>query len=63
MKMAMDTGYEVCSKCKDKKRHTTVKKGRIITRRENEEFFEIANNRTKANKARYSQRQETIEHI
>lgn len=41
--------------CKDESRG--------ITRRENEEFVEVVNNRTKANKAKYSKRQEIIEHV
>ncbi len=55
--------YEACSKCPNKDKCTTAKNGRIITRKSNEDFVEIVNKRTKENKARYSQRQEIIEHV
>lgn len=55
--------YKVCSKCSSKDKCTTAKNGRVITRKANEDFVEIVNNRTKENKAKYSQRQEIIEHV
>lgn len=55
--------YEVCSKCPNKDKCTTAKNGRVITRKANEDFVEIVNNRTKENKAKYSKRQEIIEHV
>lgn len=54
---------DACSKCKNKNRCTTAKTGRTITRKENAEYVEIVDSRTKANKAKYSQRQEIIEHV
>jgi positive regulator of sigma E activity len=54
---------EACSKCSSKAKCTTAEKGRIITRKENEDFVEIVNNRTKVNKDKYNQRQEIIEHV
>jgi hypothetical protein len=50
-------------KCSNKDKCTTSKNGRVITRKENEDFVEIVNKRTKENKAKYSQRQEIIEHV
>jgi len=55
--------YEACSKCPNKEKCTTAKNGRIITRKENEDFVEIVDSRTRRNKAKYSQRQEIIEHV
>jgi len=55
--------YEACSKCPNKEKCTTAKTGRIITRKENEDFVEIVNSRTKKDKGKYSQRQEIIEHV
>ena len=55
--------YEACSKCSNKDKCTTAKNGRIITRKSNEDFVEIVNNRTKENKAKYTKRQEIIEHV
>lgn len=55
--------YEACSKCSNKDKCTTAKNGRIITRKSNEDFVEIVNNRTKENKAKYGKRQEIIEHV
>lgn len=55
--------YETCSKCSNKDKCTTANNGRVITRKSNEDFVEIVNNRTKENKAKYSKRQEIIEHV
>jgi hypothetical protein len=55
--------YEACSKCSNKNKCTIAKNGRVITRKENEDFVEIVNSRTKENKEKYSQRQEIIEHV
>jgi transposase len=55
--------HESCSKCENKDKCTTAKGGRTITRKENEDIVEIINNRTKENKAKYSKRQEIIEHV
>lgn len=54
---------EACSKCINKDKCTTAKRGRTITRKENEDIVEIINNRTKENKSKYSKRQEIIEHV
>ncbi|WP_300380188.1 IS1182 family transposase [Clostridium sp.] len=55
--------HEACSKCENKYKCTTSKRGRTITRKENEDIVEIINNRTKENKVKYSKRQEIIEHV
>lgn len=55
--------YDACSKCPNKDKCTTSKNGRMIKRKANEDFVEIVNSRTKENKAKYSQRQEIIEHV
>lgn len=63
---AKERSYEnkgACSKCKNKKECTTAKGARRILRRENAEFAELVSKRTNENKAKYSRRQEIIEHV
>lgn len=57
------TNQKACSNyiCKDK--CTIAKVGRILTRKKDEDIVDIVNKRTKENKAKYSQRQEIIEHV
>lgn len=54
--------YDACSKCKNKCKCTTSKKGRTITRKSNQEIGELVNKRTKENKLKYNQRQAIVEH-
>lgn len=55
--------YAACADCSCKDKCTTAKKGRIITRKPNEDYVEIVDKRTKENKSKYSKRQEIIEHV
>ncbi|MGV8981606.1 transposase [Clostridium sp.] len=52
-----------CSNCTCKEKCTASKVGRILTRKIYEDIVEVVNKRTKENKAKYSQRQEIIEHV
>ena len=55
--------YQACSSCPSKDKCTTSKNGRVITRKIDEDIVDIVNKRTKENKAKYSKRQEIIEHV
>ena len=55
--------YQACCNCPCKDKCTTAKTGRIITRKTDEDIVDIVNKRTKENKAKYSKRQEIIEHV
>lgn len=55
--------YAACAECPCKDKCTTAKKGRVITRKQNEDYVEIVDKRTKENKTKYSKRQEIIEHV
>lgn len=52
-----------CDNCPCKDKCTTAKDGRVLTRKTDEYIVDIVNKRTKENKAKYSQRQEIIEHV
>jgi hypothetical protein len=54
---------QACDNCPCKDKCTTAKVGRVITRKTDEDIVDIVNKRTKENKAKYSQRQEIIEHV
>ncbi len=57
------TNQKACSNCICKDKCTIAKVGRILTRKKDEDIVDIVNKRTKENKAKYSQRQEIIEHV
>ncbi|MHB7979157.1 transposase [Clostridium sporogenes] len=54
--------YDACSKCKNKCKYTTSKKGRTITPKTNQQIGELVDIRTKKNKLKYNQRQAIVEH-
>lgn len=54
---------EACSKCPNKKECTTAKGARRIIRKENAAIAELVSTRTNENKAKYSRRQEIVEHV
>ena len=54
---------QACESCPCKDKCTTSKNGRVITRKTDEDIVDIVTKRTKGNKAKYSQRQEIIEHV
>jgi transposase len=54
--------YEACSKCHFKDKCTTAEKGRQIVRGEYQDFLDIVDARTAANKEKYKQRQMIVEH-
>jgi len=55
--------YEACGKCKFREQCTTSKKGREITRSKYQDFLDIVDSRTAANKEKYKKRQLIIEHV
>jgi len=55
--------YEACGKCEFREQCTTSKKGREISRAKNQDFLDIVDSRTAANKEKYKQRQFMIEHV
>ena len=54
--------FAVCVKCPELGRCTTSKKGRTITRHADQDFLNIVDARTKANKELYKKRQMIVEH-
>lgn len=54
---------EACLVCLNKDKCTTAKNGRIVVRKENQDFVDIVDKRTKENQVKYKQRQEIIEHV
>ena len=54
---------QACGNCTCKEKYTISKVGRILTRKTYEDIVDVINKRTKENKAKYSQRQEIIEHV
>ncbi len=57
------SNYKACANCPCKSKCSTAKKGRVITRTQDEYYVNIVNRRTKENKHKYHQRQEIIEHV
>jgi transposase len=54
--------FAVCAKCPELGRCTTSKKGRTITRHADQDFLNMVDARTKANKELYKKRQMIVEH-
>lgn len=57
------SNFEACGKCQFKDQCTTSKRGREISRSENQDFLDIVDSRTAANKEKYRRRQLIIEHV
>jgi hypothetical protein len=57
------SNLEACGKCQFKDQCTVSKKGREISRAKDQDFLDIVDLRTAANKKKYRKRQSIIEHV
>jgi transposase len=57
------SNFEACGKCEFKAKCTKAKKGREVSRSKNQDFLDIVDSRTEANKDKYRKRQTIIEHV